>query len=315
MDPLEKLNLKMDSSLRIACELAKLGHLCYLSPIHALSWNSEKNQVSTLASELFFGQYDATQVSMKNTKIMDLSSFSGLHMRKEPPFDMQYIGATWILDAVKNHCKIFNAPNALRSFNEKLGIFRFPEAIKSAFVSSNPQQLLDFAYEVCDGDAIVKPLDQFGGKGIFRLNCTTIEKIDAYKILETETQQGSQIRLIQKFNKDIYDGEIRVFTLGGEPLSWCLKKPSPGNFLANTSAGATIHPYEPGEKMYNMVTRIAKELLSEGVAIIGFDIIGDVISEINITSPRLLQADEDPRNYYEDCATWFESACAAVEFP
>ena len=309
MDPLDKLNFKLDSSLRMASELSRLGHQCYFSVPIDLSWNATVGRPLVRAAPMQFTNFEPATIKLATREPLSLEDFAGIHMRKEPPFDMNYMSITWLLDAVGGKTKVFNAPAALRSFNEKLGILQFPDAIGPALACYDPNQMLTFIQESCNGDAIIKPLDLYGGRGIFRLNLKELNRSKALDQLKEVTQNGSQMRLIQAFNKHIYEGEVRVFTLGGKALSWCLKKPAPGEFLANTGAGATIHPYEPSEHLRSKVERIAQKLNFQGIPLLGFDIIGELVSEINITSPRLLQAPEDTTNYYGKIATWLGSAC------
>ena len=309
MDPLDKLNFKLDSSLRMASELTRLGHQCYFSVPIDLSWNSTAGRPFVNAALMEFNNFEPSTISLSARTKSQLDSFSGIHMRKEPPFDMNYMSITWLLDAAGDKTRVFNGPSALRSFNEKLGILQFPEDIGPALASYDPIEILAFIKESCGGDAVIKPLDLYGGRGISRIKLTEIEEKKAIEQLQEATQKGTQMRLVQAFNQLIYEGEVRVFTLGGKALAWCLKKPSPGEFLANTSSGATIHPYTPSEALKIKVERIADKLLQQNIPLLGFDIIGNLVSEINITSPRLLQAPGDSTDYYGQIASWLENAC------
>lgn len=309
MDPIEKLNFKLDSSLRMASELSRLGHQCYYSAPMGLSWNSTLGRPFAKTAAMRFDNFKPDSIQLSSSEDLNLDSFAGIHMRKEPPFDMNYISITWLLEAVGPQTKVFNAPQALRSFNEKLGIMQFPDAIGPALASCDPLQMLGFVKNTCNGDAIIKPLDLYGGRGIERLNLKDVDEGKGLEILNKATSQGTQMRLLQAFNHHIFEGEIRVFTLAGKALSWCLKKPSPGQFLANTGAGASIHPYQPSKSLAEKVEEIAGKLLLQGMPLLGFDIIGELISEINVTSPRLLQASEDKNDYYFQIATWLEQAC------
>ncbi len=130
-----------------------------------------------------------------------------------------------------------------------------------------------------------------------------------FRALVDETQSAQQLRLIQAFNPAIHDGEVRAFCVGGKPLAWCLKKPAAGEFLANTRAGATLHVYNPKPEERERVTSVATNLYRQGVAVVGFDLLGGFLSEINVTSPRLLQAPEDKVDYYDFWAEWTIRDC------
>ena len=309
MDPLEKLNFKLDSSLQMVCELLKLGHQCYFSMVQDLSWDSRYSSPGVSASLLKMPNFNVEEVAVENPSLVQLRDFNAIHMRKEPPFDLTYITATWLLDEVANDVKIFNDPNSLRSFNEKLGILQFKESIEPAFVSSRAHEMLAFIKQACHGDAIIKPLDLYGGKGIFRLNLRDMDDKTALVRLKEASSDGALWRMVQPFKHQVFEGEVRAFTLGGEILSWCLKKPLQDSFLANTGAGATIHPYKPSQNLIEHIEKIAQNLYQRGVAITAFDIIGETVSEINITSPRLLKPQSDQTNYYHKMARWFEKQC------
>ncbi len=303
IDPISSLNIKLDSSLRIACALTKLGHEVAVCTPQDISWLSQDGSASCLAQSAVFKNSDIQDLSLSEPKLTALDTFHAIHMRKDPPYDLAYITCTWLLEsAARKGVKVWNAPQALRDFNEKLGIFHFPEYIHPALVSTQPHQLKDFFLHKAHGDAILKPLTLFGGRGVLRLNNQDMTPSQIDQILAEETQHGQEHRLIQPFDKSIFDGEVRVFTAGGEAIAWCLKKPQGQNFLANTRSGATLEAYTPSSDEQNMVQDIANRLLKKGVFFIGFDIIGGKVSEINITSPRLLHSPEDTHDYYSKIA-------------
>lgn len=312
MDPIDKLNLKLDSSLRMAFALRKQGAEVFYAAQQDLSRHNKSKYSQAKCHKILF-KSDATTAYLEpanESEPISLSKFSGIHMRKDPPYDLNYISTTWLLDAVPETTKIINHPHALRGINEKLSIFLFDQYSDKALLSSSSSEILSFIKEDCGGDAIIKPLDLFGGKGIERLNIAEgpIEEITS-KILE-HTSHDKELRLIQPFNKHIFEGEIRAFSVAGVPLSYCLKRPSEGSYLANTGSGATLEPYTPTAEVDEMITKVSEELLKYGVFIAGFDIIGGLISEINITSPRLLLSEgENESNYYNKMAEEFIKYC------
>ena len=165
---------------------------------------------------------------------------------------------------------------------------------------------MDFVENECEGDAILKPLHLFGGRDIIRIELHKIGKAAAHQILQEATQQGSRPKLIQAFDKGIFEGEIRVFLVDGKALSWCLKVPQNGQFLANTRAGAILKAYAPSPELLKKVNRVGESLAKRGVIFVGMDLIHEEISEINITSPRLLVAPGDTRDYYAEIASFLE---------
>ena len=140
------------------------------------------------------------------------------------------------------------------------------------------------------------------GGGVLRLNLQQQKEEQVLHILREETQNGQDMRLLQPFDQRIFQGEVRAFSVNGKALGWCLKRPHEDNFLANTRSGATLESYQPRIDEVALVEKVAQALVKDGVYFVGFDIIGNFISEINITSPRLLHGPDDTRDYYKEIA-------------
>ena len=300
LDAFESLNLRLDTSLRLAWALAARGHDVLSTTAAGLSLRRGDPSSRALVTRLTFPGGEIGDCQRTPAGQMELCDFDAIHMRKDPPFDASYLALTWHLDTAGPSTRVYNDPAALRTVNEKLGILRFPEYIRPALYSANPQALADFVREEAGGDAILKPLTLFGGRGILRLQ----DSPDLTEILRRETADGP--RLIQPFDKAIHAGEVRAFTVGGKALAFCLKKPGEGSFLANTSSGATLEPWQPDQATLTMVEDVAGRLYKEGMVFLGFDIIGGHLSEINITSPRLLTGVGDDTDYYQPMAAWVE---------
>jgi glutathione synthase len=305
MDPLESLNRALDSSLRMGFELARLGHEVHACEPRQLAWPSGGTGPTANARRLHF-QDSAVEFTIGTPKAIRLKEFQAIHMRKDPPYDMDYIAATWLMEPAMPEAKVYNAPAALRRLNEKLAILRFPEDIHPALVSADPAELLAFVETVCQGDAVLKPLTLFGGRGVMRLKVADSSKEAVRATLAAETADGTRMRLAQPFDPAIFKGEVRVFTAFGEPLAWCLKEPAEGQFLANTRMGAVLKAYTPTQEEEERIRRVAQSLLRDGVTFIGFDLIGGYLSEINLTSPRLLLPPGDTRNPYRTIATMIQ---------
>lgn len=299
IDPLESLNKELDSSLRLMFELKALGHEVTVAEPRQLGWRTSSHAEATVRVMTFGAS--PKEFSPGPPSRRSLGDFAAVHMRKDPPYDLDYITTTWLLDAAPKSTKVYNSPASLRTYNEKLAILRFPEATRPALVSADPEALLQFAQQEAGGDAILKPLTLFGGRGVERLEVAKDPAKARARLIE-ETANGVHLRLIQPFDQGIFQGELRAFTAFGKAVAWCLKKPASGQYLANTRAGATLHPYTPTADELRRVTAVAGTLWREGVAFIGFDVIGGFISEINITSPRLLAAPGDSTPYYAQLA-------------
>jgi glutathione synthase len=305
VDPIETLNLALDSSLRMAFELTRRGHGVALADARHLERRSSSSGSEVLAQQTEFPNGPTAPVLAPARRQL-LSDFSAVHMRKDPPWDLDYVATTWLLDGCGEQTKVYNSPEALRSLNEKLAIFLYPEDIKPALASAKPEELLRFIKTEAKGDAVIKPLSLFGGRGVQRLQVSAMGEQNLLALLNTETNHGQALRLVQPFDPKISEGEVRAFAVGGKALAWCLKKPASGEFLANTRAGATLHRYNPSPDVKDRVERLARDLERRGAPIVGFDLIGGFVSEINLTSPRLLQAPDDTTNYYAEFARWVE---------
>ena len=299
IDPIDSLNFPLDSSLRIAKALRDIGHETFVCTPSQIEWASREDCAVAFAQNLQASENDISLYRLEPPLRLRLDHFRAIHMRKDPPYDLTYITCTWLLDtAAKAGVRVLNSPRALRDFNEKLSIFQFPKAIQDGLISTNPQSLMAFLINEAKGDAVLKPLTLFGGRGVIRLTLTQKNHAQIMQTFSDETANGIDHRLIQPFDKKIFDGEVRVFTARGEAISWCLKKPHGDNFLANTRSGATLESYEPSAQEVQMIEDIARTLLKEGIYYLGFDVIGGHVSEINLTSPRLLQASNDDSNPY-----------------
>ncbi len=306
MDPFEKLNLTLDSSLRMAYSLAKLGHQIYFGEAQDLVWSNQWAVARLKASEIQFGgSPDSVQLGASQTWSLD--RFNGIHMRKDPPFDMNYITCTWFLDSAPKSTKILNSPEILRNFNEKLGTFMFSKWMLPTCTSANPRELLEFIRDLDCPFVIIKPLDLFGGRGVEKMDRSNLAAI--HSKLNSLTHNGQIAYMVQPFDPAVHDGEIRAFTAGGEILAWCKKVPAAGNFLANTRAGAKLMPHEPTKNQVLAVQAIAAKMLSMGAFLTGIDLIGDLVSEINITSPRMLTGVPGDLAPYGKVASLIEHYC------
>jgi glutathione synthase len=270
----------------MAFALATIGHDVYFCTGRELSRCLHPSGSFANAKLGKFGQkpQDLTLASPVRLRLED---FSAIHMRREPPFDLDYISTLWILDSVAHLVPVLNAPRALLEINEKLSILDFPLFTKPTMVSSDAEQLLAFARDKCDSNIVIKPLGLYGGRGVEHISG---DRGLAEKLYLT-TMNGKESRMIQAFDEAIYKGEVRAFTVAGKPFSWCLKVPRSGEFLANTRAGSTLEPYRPNARDVDVATGVAETLMKRGVIFAGIDMIGGWLSEVNITCPALLSPD------------------------
>lgn len=212
----------------------------------------------------------------------DLADFDAVLMRKDPPFDQGYLTATWLLEmAERQGARVFNRPQALRDFNEKLAIARFPGFIAPTLVSGDASLIRAFLAQ--QGDIVVKPLDAMGGAGVFRLRPGDP---NLGSILETVTRHGRETVMAQRYLPEIADGDKRVLVIDGEAVPYCLARiPAEGETRGNLAAGGTGVARPLTQRDREIALTLGPALKAAGILLAGLDVIGDRLTEVNVTSP------------------------------
>ncbi|MEN8175810.1 MAG: glutathione synthase [Pseudomonadota bacterium] len=207
-------------------------------------------------------------------------------MRKDPPFDMEYIASTYVLQsAAERGTLVVNDPASLRENNEKMAILRFPECCPPTLVSRRAQQFLAFLEE--HGDMVLKPLDSMGGASIFRVQAGDT---NTNVILETLTQNERRTLMAQRFVPEIRDGDKRILMLDGKPVPYALARlPKAGDFRGNLAAGGSARGLPLGERDRWIASKVGPYLQEQGILFAGLDVIGDYLTEINVTSPTCIR--------------------------
>jgi glutathione synthase len=203
-------------------------------------------------------------------------------MRKDPPFDVEFLNATLLLSrAAALGARVVNDPQALRDHNEKLSILEFPQFTVPTLVTRESERIREFWAD--QEDIIVKPLDGMGGAGVFRLQPGDP---NAGSILETVTAHGHRTAMAQKFIPAIRDGDKRVLVIDGEPVPYCLARiPKAGETRGNLAAGGSGRAQPLSERDRAIATEVGRVLLPRGLRLLGLDVIGDHLTEVNVTSP------------------------------
>ena len=203
-------------------------------------------------------------------------------MRKDPPFDNEYLYSTYLLELANNQgARVINNPSAIRGWNEKLSVAKFPQFAPEFMVTANNDLIRTFLAE--HKDIIVKPLDGMGGTGIFRL---TENDPNIGAILETATKFGVQTIMAQRYLAAILQGDKRIIVINGEPLPYALARiPKAGETRGNLAAGGTGVAQALSARDLEIATTVGKTLKQEGLLLVGLDVIGDYLTEINVTSP------------------------------
>jgi len=282
LDPLEHLKSEKDTSLAIMREAEKRGHALYIAMQHDLYLRGDQAHVKAQLLRFNAASYTLGDVSEYKLNGYSQTHFDAIIMRKDPPFDNEYLYSTYLLEIVANHgVKVFNNPSAIRSWNEKLSVTRFPQFAPEFLVTANNDLIREFLKT--HQDIVVKPLDGMGGSSIFRL---TLSDPNISVILETITRFGQQTVMAQKYLPQILQGDKRIIVIDGEPLPYALARiPKAGETRGNLAAGGTGVAQLLSARDLEIATTVGKVLKQEGLFLVGLDVIGDSLTEINVTSP------------------------------
>ncbi|TCS71900.1 glutathione synthase [Sulfuritortus calidifontis] len=238
-----------------------------------------------------------------------LSEFDAVLMRKDPPFGQEYLYATYLLElAEREGARVFNRPQSLRDFNEKLAIARFPRFIVPTLVSSRAEEIRAFLAE--QGDIVLKPLNAMGGASVFRMRPGDA---NIGVIIETLTQHETTTVMAQRYIPEIKDGDKRILIIDGEAVPYCLARiPAPGETRGNLAAGGTGVARPLSERDWQIARTLGPQLKAAGLLLVGLDVIGDWLTEVNVTSPTCFREIMDQTGF--DVAGAFldvlERACA-----
>lgn len=290
VDPLTTLKPGKDSSLEMMRAAQQRGHRVAIIEPGGLALH--QGQVMAVYQRLVLQDTDARndwyQVEPPGT--CPLTAFDAVMMRKDPPFDMEYVVSTYLLEiAESNGVKVFNRARSLRDFNEKLATARFPDLTPALLVSRRYAPLLDFIRE--QQDVILKPLDGMGGSEIFRVH---ERDPNLSVILETLTRHEQRTIMAQRYLPAIAQGDKRVLLVDGEPMPWCLARlPAPGETRGNLAAGGTGRAQPLSASDLEIAHRVGPVLRQAGLLLVGLDIIGEHLTEINVTSPTCMREIRD----------------------
>ncbi|MGA7179063.1 MAG: glutathione synthase [Thiobacillaceae bacterium] len=279
LDPLSSLKHYKDTSIAIMRAAHKRGHevaACEQQDIFCLEGQvSARTRRLEISNAAHWYQEGADEEA-------SLSTFDGVLMRKDPPVDIDYLATTHLLSlAEAQGASVFSRASGLRDFNEKLAIFRFPQFIAPTLVTASMQLVGDFLAE--HGDVIVKPLHAMGGSGVFHLRPADPNR---NSILETLTQHGSHAIMAQKYLPAIVHGDKRVLLINGEPIPYALARiPQAGETRGNLAAGGRGVAQNLSERDRQIAMAVGRLAREKGLFLVGLDIIGDCLTEINVTSP------------------------------
>ncbi|MBV8658342.1 MAG: glutathione synthase [Burkholderiales bacterium] len=283
-DPLDGFKTYKDSTFAMMREAARRGHALYA--FEQRDMRVTAGRVTADVRQIRLTGDSHAWYTVESTATMALADFDAVIMRKDPPFDSEYLYATHLLEhAERQGARVFNKPRALRDFNEKLAILRFPEFTAPTLVSSSADDIRAFLAE--HGDIVLKPLDGMGGAGIFRLRP---DDPNIGAILEAQTLNGRVTLMAQRYLPAIKDGDKRVLLIAGKPVDWCLARiPKAGETRGNLAAGGTGVARPLTARDREIGESLGPRLAAEGLLLVGLDVIGDNLTEVNVTSPTCFQ--------------------------
>lgn len=284
MDPISEINVKKDSSLAMLLEAQKRGYEIHYMEMQDLYLEQGESRAQTHKLKVYddvdhwYDLFDPQEIALKDLDV--------ILMRKDPPFDTEFIYATYMLERAEvEGTLIINKPQSLRDCNEKLFTAWFSDLTARTLVTRSSQRIRDFHQK--QQDVIIKPLDGMGGASIFRIKP---DDANIGVIIETLTAHGTQYAMVQEFMPAIKDGDKRILIVDGEPMPYCLARiPAKGETRGNLAAGGTgvAQPLSASDML--IAETIAPELKKRGLFFVGLDVIGDKITEINVTSPTCIR--------------------------
>jgi glutathione synthase len=292
-DPLDHFKVYKDTTFAMMREAARRGHELWACEPRHISWRSG-GRVTAVAREITLtGDPDAWYDAGNDTPVA-LADFDAALMRKDPPFDSEYFYATHLLEqAEREGARVINSPRSLRDHPEKLAVMEFPQHVPPTLVSRDAQEIRRFHAE--HGDIILKPLDGMGGLGIFRVGP---DGLNLGSITETLNQQGTRTVMIQRYVPEIVHGDKRILIIDGEPVPYVLARiPQGSEIRGNLAAGGKGVAQPLAARDREIAAEIGARLAPRGLLLIGLDIIGDRVTEINVTSPTCFQEIEQQTGF------------------
>ena len=280
IDPLASLKAYKDSTVAMMREAQSRGHAVHVCEQGSLALSS--GVVSAATTQLTLLADDKDWYRAASPESRTLASFDATVMRKDPPFDLEYVASTWLLEAAERRgARVFNRPAALRDHNEKLAITEFPQFVAPTLVTREPERIQAFIEE--HGDAVLKHLDGMGGASIFRVRT---DDPNRNVIVETMAEFGARSVMAQRYIPAIKDGDKRVLLIGGKVVPYALARiPKAGESRGNLAAGGRGVAQPLSKRDLEIAETLAPQLAPRGLLLVGLDVIGDYLTEVNVTSP------------------------------
>jgi glutathione synthase len=284
-DPLEAFKVYKDTTFSMMREAQRRGHRIAACEPRDLVWRSG-GTVQARVRQIHLTGGDDEWFQQEGMAVRPLKDFGAVLMRKDPPFDSEYFYATHLLEqAEREGARVFNKPASLRDHPEKLAIMEFPQFVSPTLVTRSADEVRRFHAD--HGDIILKPLDGMGGMGIFRVGP---DGLNLGSIVETLNQHGSTTLMVQRFVPQIAQGDKRVLVIGGKPVPFSLARiPQGSEIRGNLAAGGKGVAQPLSARDREIAESLGAVLAPRGLLLVGLDVIGDCLTEINVTSPTCFQ--------------------------
>ena len=304
-DPLSSFKTYKDSTYAMMVEAAKRGHDLYFMLQEGLMWKG--GRVIGETSRLTLTGDKVPWYRIASPKETPLDEFEVVLMRKDPPFDTEYVASTWLLElAQEDGAKVFNEPRAIRDHSEKLAIAKYPQFSPPTLVTRLAGQLQEFIDT--HRDVVLKPLDGMGGQSVFRVASGDPNR---NVIVETLVRDGAKSVMAQRYIPEIREGDKRILLIAGKAVPHCLARiPKPGETRGNLAAGGTGVAKPLSRRDLEIANALGPELARQGLLLVGLDVIGDWLTEINVTSPTCFREITDQTGF--DVAGMFLDAVEAA---
>ena len=292
IDAPDTLKAYKDTSVAMMRAAQKRGHGVWVCEQDSLHW--KQGRVSAEAHHIHLTDNDEDWYRPHARAVRPLAEYGATLMRKDPPFDLEYVVSTWLLSAaVREGARVFNAPDAIRDHNEKLAISEFAQFTAPTLVSREAERVQAFVDE--HRDVVVKRLDVMGGENVFRVRH---DDPNRNVIIETISQGGRRTVMAQRYIPEIKDGDKRVILIDGKLVPHCLARiPKAGESRGNLAAGAR-GVAQPVTKRHREIAEALGSVLSKrGLLVVGLDVIGDYLTEVNVTSPTCFREIQDQTGF------------------
>ena len=310
VDPLPSLKAYKDSSIAMMRAAQAAGHAVWAIQQPTIHWSPLHGVRAEAVHLEMLGDDDEWFVEV-DRHVVALRDFGAVLMRKDPPFDLEYVTTTWLLErAEAEGARVFNRPRALRDHSEKLSVTEFPQLTVPLVVGRDATVIHSFIDR--ERDTILKPLDGMGGSEIFRVRH---DDPNRNVIVESLTHHGARTIMAQRYIPEIADGDKRILIVGGKVVPHCLARiPKAGETRGNLAAGGRGVARELSARDREIAEALAPVLAARGLMIVGLDVIGDWLTEINVTSPTCMVeiAEQTGLDAAEMVVAALERECAAV---